>query len=88
MTNEILDYTKERKQIVYENWTMMWIPFVVINFLLIIGAYHCYSKYLELYESFLNLFKFADEVWLNRDIERYKILINILTKNSDIMFKY
>lgn len=46
MTNEILEYTKERKQIVYDNWTMIWIPFVVINFILFIFGNYFYRKYL------------------------------------------
>ncbi|CAD8072198.1 unnamed protein product [Paramecium sonneborni] len=88
MTSNILEYTKQRKETVKENWTRIWIPFLVIDFLLILGCYQCYKSYLQIYESFLNLFKYADNIWLNRDMERYKILINILTKNSDVMFKY
>ncbi|CAD8166698.1 unnamed protein product [Paramecium pentaurelia] len=88
MTNEILDYTKERKHIVQDNWLSIWIPFLVLDFLFMSATYYYYTQYLSIYESFLNLFKFTDEIWLNRDIERYKILINILTKNSDVIFKY
>ncbi|CAD8065495.1 unnamed protein product [Paramecium primaurelia] len=88
MTNDILDYTKERKQIVQDNWQSIWIPFLVLDALFMIATYYYYKQYLSIYESFLNLFKFTDEIWLNRDMERYKILINILTKNSDVIFKY
>ncbi|CAD8075108.1 unnamed protein product [Paramecium sonneborni] len=88
MTNDILDYTKQRKSIVQENWQTIWIPFLVLDFVLMIATYYYYKQYLSIYESFLNLFKFTDEIWLNRDMERFKILINILTKNSDVMFKY
>ncbi|CAD8161279.1 unnamed protein product [Paramecium octaurelia] len=88
MTNDILEYTKERKQIVQDNWQSIWIPFLILDAVFMIATYYNYKVYLQNYESFLNLFKFIDEVWLNRDMERYKILINILTKNSDVIFKY
>ncbi|CAD8154366.1 unnamed protein product [Paramecium pentaurelia] len=88
LTSSILEYTKQRKQIVQENWTRIWIPFLIVDFLLIVGCYYLYKSYLQIYDSFLNLFKYAETIWINRDMERYKILINILTKNSDVMFKY
>ncbi|CAD8176313.1 unnamed protein product [Paramecium octaurelia] len=88
MTNDILDYTKQRKHIVQENWQSIWIPFLVLDFVFMLATYYYYTQYLLIYENFLNLFKFIDEIWLNRDMERYKILISILTKNSDVIFKY
>ena len=40
------------------------------------------------YERLMNFYKYADKISVDKDIERYKLLINILTKDSDVMFKY
>ncbi|CAK64039.1 unnamed protein product (macronuclear) [Paramecium tetraurelia] len=88
LTTNILEYTKNRTEAVQQNWTWIWIPFLIIDFLLIFGCYQFYKSYMQIYENFLNLFKYAETIWINRDMERYKILINILNKNSDVMFKY
>jgi hypothetical protein len=36
----------------------------------------------------MNFYKYADKMAIDKDIERYKLLISILTKDADVMFKY
>lgn len=36
----------------------------------------------------MGFFKFIDAVWLQRDIERYRILMDLLNRDNNVMFKY
>ena len=66
----------------------MWYPFIVIAAVLIAFSWYFYHLHVNKYERLMNFYKYADRITIDQDIERYKLLVNILTKDSDVMFKY
>lgn len=39
-------------------------------------------------EKLLNCFRLNDVIWCERDLERYKILAELLLKDENVIFKY
>jgi len=60
----------------------------VLSFILTSLSWIYYRLYIKKYERIVGLFKFIDIYWVERDKERYKLLISVLSKDMDLLFKY
>lgn len=87
-TDKIMAYTQDRKTQVQEKWLIVWIPFLTIAVLLVALGYKVYLNYLIIYEDYLDLFKYANKTWVDKEMDRYKVLLSILSADSETMFKY
>lgn len=53
-----------------------------------LSAWLLYIKHIRKFSKILKLFLKVDVVWISRDLERCKELINFLNKDSDLVFRY
>ena len=56
LNSRILQYTKERTDLVSEKWFNIWIPFMVITFVIMLVGWVFYRLHIRKYEKILNLF--------------------------------
>lgn len=61
---------------------------MVISLILVLFSWWNYRLYIKKYERIVGLFKFIDIYWMERDKERYKMLLNVLNKDLDLLFRY
>lgn len=88
VNRNIFIYTKMRSEAVQVKWNSVWYPFIVVTALLAAAAWYSYRKHLNQYEKYMNFFRHINTNSLECDIERLKLLVNILAKDSDVIFKY
>lgn len=60
-------------------WTLIWVAFLIVSFILITVTLYYFLVYLAKYDKYLNLFKYCQQQSkLNRDIERYKYMLKLI----------
>jgi hypothetical protein len=71
----VLAYTlSENDNIVYKWYTLM-VPFMLIGTILIVLAWLTYNRHIKKYYSILKLFTYMESYWVERELERLKVLI-------------
>ncbi|CAD8120442.1 unnamed protein product [Paramecium sonneborni] len=88
LTIEILEYSKYRSESIKQDWTVIWIVFILITIILTMSEIYYYRQYNQRYDKYLGIFKFCNQNKLQYEIDRYKIMQRSLQKNADQIFLY
>lgn len=64
------------------------IPFIIVPLFLTAVTWFFYCKFLEKYEKIMELNKLVEYIWISRDLERLQVIIEILSKESNLIMNY
>ena len=88
ITIDILKSTLAQSYDVSSRWNAYNYPFYVLFFCIALLGLYSFLKFKDLYSEILLFHSFIEKEWLERDIERYKILINLVNQDRNVIFKY
>jgi len=54
------------------------LPFILISLIVTAISWVFYCKYLERFEKMLEWYKFIEIIWIERDLERLRLIIDVL----------
>ncbi|CAD8111178.1 unnamed protein product [Paramecium sonneborni] len=88
LTNEILEYSKNRSTAATDQWFVIWLIYQLIA--LCIGLITLFYKrsILKTYEKLLSLFYFSDKNSFEQEIQKLKNLNTLIQQNQDLLSKY
>lgn len=69
-------------------WIQLWLPFMISSFFIMVLSWYYFRGFKRKYEKVLGLFEYVDTYWVERDKERYKLLMGLLTKDTDLVYRY
>ncbi|CAD8065419.1 unnamed protein product [Paramecium primaurelia] len=88
ITNDILQYSKNRSQNVGKKWYIICLLFafiVIINTIFLMIELHQYYK---LYDRFLQLLNFMDKQKISLEIDKLNQLYKLITTNQESIYSY
>jgi uncharacterized membrane protein len=81
-------FTTRRAEDLSQKWLIMWSLFLVTTLIIAFISRWYYKQYLKQYQVVMQSFCTLDAYWIERDKERLQLLINLIAKDSNLLFKY
>ncbi|CAD8182896.1 unnamed protein product [Paramecium pentaurelia] len=88
LNTEIITYISDNHFLLQQKWIIVCLRCTYLILLFQLSAWLLYIKHIRKYSKILKLFQKVDIVWVLRDLERCKELLNLLNKDSNLMFRY
>ncbi|CAD8099820.1 unnamed protein product [Paramecium sonneborni] len=88
LTNEILQYSKNRSAAAADQWFIIWLIYQLIAICIGITTLFYKRSILKTYEKLLSLFYYSDKNSLEQEIQKLKHLNTLIQQNQDLLSKY
>jgi hypothetical protein len=88
LTVEVWNYSKNRSIETKTKWNVYWIIFLTLTVIPMLISVIYYRIYKQKFDKYLNMFRYCTAHKVNRDIDRYKSMLKVLSVNSELIFNY
>ncbi|CAD8111180.1 unnamed protein product [Paramecium sonneborni] len=88
MSQEILQFSRNKCTQIIDKWITIWIAFIVICFVLSIFIYYLKTVILFQYDTIMEIITHISEQSIIKETEKHKILLNNLQSQSDYINCY